>query len=155
MHSKMNVQNSPVFTIAKSTMLDQHRNNFKDAVTYMSQTVTEIFPDAILSSNTTRKRRSVNESNSGGRERGRGRFGDGRGGRECGRDGRGQGRHSQYRPGPGMSMNGVDVSDVTRMFTTEEMDKLGSAGQRYIYEQWDQLRADRGGCGFHGGARTW
>eukprot|EP00957_Ditylum_brightwellii_P039993 3027033-Ditylum_brightwellii.AAC.1 len=54
LYEKLQVTNLQWFKIAKSSMLDNHRNNFEQAVTYKSQKVTEIFSEAILDSNTIR-----------------------------------------------------------------------------------------------------
>jgi hypothetical protein len=55
-------------------------------------------------------------------------------------------------------MNGVDVTDVTRNFTSEDWDKLRACGgHTYVYQRRDLLngrggRGDaRGGCGDRGG----
>ena len=37
------------------------------------------------------------------------------------------------------TINGVDVTNVGRSFTSEEMTALGSSGHRYIFTERDQL----------------
>ena len=89
------------------------------------------------------------------------------GGRSSGR-GRGRGRHS----GRGNSqagrqkviMNGINVTDVTRSFTSDEWDKLRSCGgHAYVYQRREYLSGrggregragGRGGRGGRGGGHT-
>ena len=69
-----------------------------------------------------------------------------------GRGGRG-GRHSSGGRTNSIIMNGVDVTDVTRNFTSEDWDKLRACGgHTYVYQRRDFLQGNgRGGCDNRGG----
>ncbi len=88
-------------------ILDQYLNNFDDACLTLSQTVSSCFSNI----EPGRHKRSIGAvtSNSGGRSHGRGR----------GRDRHGW--RSNYHGGRmKVVMNGVDVTDVTRSFTSDD-----------------------------------
>ena len=112
----------------------------------MSTKVTEIFPERVLEHNQNHKRkRNIREVRTDGRGQdggGRGRSG-GRGGRFGRGGGRGRGRGSYV-------LNGVDVSDVHKDFSQEEMNQLGPAGQSYVFQQRNR---DRNRGGFNRGGR--
>ena len=96
-----------------------HSDTFDQAATYIATVVSRLFPNAQPSSNRYRSRRNVSAI-CGGRG-GRGRGGRGRGGRGRGRGGQG-----------GSIENGVDVSDATRWYSTEEWAKLSQETQQRI-----------------------
>ena len=50
-------------------------------------------------------------------------------------------------------MYGVDVTDVQRRFSDEEMTTLGANGQRYIFQERRRLNRERHGGGGRGGGR--
>ena len=82
------------------------------------------------------KKRSIGAVNTAGRGRGRGRSRGSPGGRGGGRDG------SRM----GVNMNGVDVTDVSRNFTSDEWNKLKACGgHTYVYQRRDFLNGRTGG----------
>jgi hypothetical protein len=121
---------------------DRYLTDFDAACITLSRTVSTRF----VSVTPGRHKRSIGavNSNSGrsGRGRGRGRIG-GRGG--------GGGRSQK------VIMNGIDVTDVTRNFTSDEWEKLKLVGgHTYVYQRRDFLsgrggRDGRGGRGGRGG----
>lgn len=137
---------------AKTLCFQTHYHDFDAAVNYMSGQVARIFPKTYDSS--TKRRRQISEVDTAGRGRGRlgGRSGRGRGGR--GRSGgRGSGRGGRGRGSGGTgTMNGVDVSDVARSFTSEEWQQLGDAGRRYVNGERNRSRgSDRNVSGVDAG----
>ena len=88
-------------------ILDQYLNNFDDACLTLSRTVSSCFSNI----EPGRHKRSIGavKSNSGGRSHGRGR-GRGRHG----------GRSNHHGGRMKVVMNGVDVTDVTRSFTSDD-----------------------------------
>ena len=145
LHEKCGVTNSSAFDIAKRFMMDHYRNDFDGAITYMTRKFTEIFPNAIVDGGRKgRNKRTIREANT---SRGRGRFG--RRGSRSQRGGRGNGNRGRHEDQPGRPawFNGVDVSNVQRNFTQDEMDRLGPPGQRYIFEQRENLNQQRDSYG--------
>ena len=110
------------------------RVDFDQAVNYMSGQVARIFPKSYESSTKRKRQISGVDTESRGRGRGSGRGGRGRGrGRYGGRGGGRGGRGGRGGSGGGTTMmNGVDVADVTRIFSEDDWHKLGDAGQRYV-----------------------
>jgi hypothetical protein len=121
------------------------------AIGYLSTEFAELFPDETFGLG--RKRRYVNETNTGRsyqRTGGRGGRGRGGGGRGHGRgDGSYGGRSEASYGGRGengiaadvqehngvYTLYGVDVTTCNRTFSPQEMTNLGGRGQRYIFDQ--------------------
>jgi hypothetical protein len=119
-------------------------SNFEEASLALLRAVSSRF--ASVEHNKQKRRIGAIESRSGGRSGGRGR-GRGRnsGGRSGGRDGNNRMR---------VVMNGVDVTDTSRNFTSDEWDKLRACGgHSYVAQRREYLcgrthgRGGRGGCG--------
>jgi hypothetical protein len=131
---------------------DRYLNNFDEACLTLSRTVSSRFTNV----EPGRQKRSIGAvtSNSGGRSSGRGR-GRGRHG------GRGNNQHGGRMK---VLMNGVDVTDVTRNFTSDDWDKLRACGgHSYVYQRREYLSGrggrdgrsgGRGGRGGRGGGRA-
>ena len=124
---------------AKETVFHNYRNDFEAAANYLSERVSSHFAHAVRrreqrrGTQSARSTRYVSSATTRGSNRGRG-FGRGnnragRGGGR-GRGGRGQGGRGNYSN----SFNGVDITDVTRSFTADEMEKLGPVGRRLVYD---------------------
>ena len=124
---------------------DRYLTNFDEACLTLSRTVSSRFA-SIEPGKAKRQIGALNSTSGRGSNRGRG----GRGGR--GRyGGRGGGSGGGHRPK--VVMNGVDVTDVTRSFTSDDWDKLRACGgHTYVYQRRDFLsgRGGRGGRD-HGG----
>ena len=127
---------------------DRYLSNFDEACLTLSRTVSSRFTKI----EPGRHKRSIGavSSNTGGRSSGRGR-GRGRHG------GRGNSQTGRQK----VIMNGIDVTDVTRSFTSDEWDKLRSCGgQAYVYQRREYLsgrgghESRAGGRGGRGGGRT-
>ena len=130
---------------------DRYLNNFDDACLTLSRTVSSRFTNI----EPGRHKRSIGAvtSNSSGRSSGRSR---------------GRGRHGARGNNHGgrmkVVMNGVDVTDVTRSFTSDDWDKLRSCGgHSYVYQRREYLSGrggrdgranNRGGRGGRGGGRS-
>jgi hypothetical protein len=126
---------------------DRYLTDFDSACLTLSRTVSTRFTNV----EPNRNKRSIRavQSSSGrvsqGRGRGRGRHG-GRGGQSSG------GRQK-------VIMNGIDVTDVSRSFTTDEWEKLKTVGgHAYVYQRREYLsgrgrdgRGGRSGRGARGG----
>jgi hypothetical protein len=126
-----------------SIIRDRYLTDFDSACLTLSCTIHTCFTGIEV----TRNKRSIgavlNSNNNSGRSgRGRGRA------RHAGGRGQNHGRCT-----PRVSMNGVDVPDVTRNYTADEWDKLCQVGgQHYVYQRREFLngrtgRGERGGCG--------
>jgi hypothetical protein len=129
---------------------DRYLTNFDEACLTLSRTISSRFASIEPGKN----KRSIGAVNTN----------TGRGGRGA-RGGRGRGRHSsrggRHSGGGRMNvvMNGVDVTDVTRNFTSDDWDKLRACGgHTYVYQRRDFLngggrggRDNRGGRGGGGG----
>ena len=112
---------------------DRYLNNFDAACLTLSRTVSYRFTNI----EPGRHKRSIGavHANSGGRSPGR-RRGRGRHG------GRGNSNGGRQK----VVMNGIDVTDVHRSFTSDEWDKLRSCGgQAYVYAHRDYLSGRGGG----------
>jgi hypothetical protein len=121
---------------------DRYLTDFDAACLTLSRTIHTRFTGVEV----TRNKRSIgavnsnNNSGRSGRGRGRARHASGHGQNHEGRTHR-------------VTMNGVDVSDVTRNYTSDEWDKLRQVGgQHYVYQRREFLngrtgRGERGNCG--------
>jgi hypothetical protein len=115
---------------------DRYLTDFDAACITLSRTVSTRF----VSIAPGRNKRSIGavNSNSGRTGRGRGRA-------------RGSGRSSGSGRTQKVIMNGVDVTDVSRNYTSEEWEKLKQVGgHTYVYQRRDFL-SGRGGRGGRGG----
>lgn len=129
---------------AKTVIRSQHPNNFTDACAFFSSEVARLHGVAQLEGMERRGKRKISALDTSGRGgRGRGRFGGrgGRGGR--GRGGRGGGGGGGNRT----EINGVDVSNPTRDFSTEEWNALGADGWRYVQSARDRINGAKTGRG--------
>jgi uncharacterized membrane protein YgcG len=137
--------------VLKAHVKEHFRRDLQGALDYLSVEFAEIFPAVTFG-----KRRHISDAHTdhrpnsyqrtGGRGRGRGGRGSGRGGRG-GRGGRfddrsnGGGSYTGSLADEVQVINGVytffgvDVSDPSQTFSNDEMDRLGSKGQRYIFDQ--------------------
>jgi hypothetical protein len=118
---------------------DRFLTDFDAACITLSRTVSTRF----VSIAPGRNKRSIGASHSNGGRAGRGR-GRARGG------GRGSGGGRNHK----VTMNGVDVTDVSRNYTSEEWEKLKQVGgHTYVYQRRDFLsgRGGRDGRGGRGG----
>ena len=117
---------------------DHYLTNFDEACLMLSRTISSRFA-SIEPGKNKRKIGAVNTRAGRGSNRGRGR------GRHGGRGGN-AGSGNRMR----VVMNGVDVTDVTRNFTTDDWDKLRACGgHTYVYQRREFLN----GTGGQGGSR--
>ena len=123
------------FAVIKSTVRSNYRSNLDDAIAYISREVSELYPNVIGGSGTRpgTRHRFISETHTGE-----------------------QSPASRPRNFAGLQQHngiftfyGVDVTDVSRRFTSQEMATLGPAGQAYIHQERARLRSsgDRGGRG--------
>ena len=145
-----------IATIAMVKGKRENKESFVNASNELSEEISQLFPAA--NKFTKRQNREIYEMGRGrghsdrdgrGRsrgERGSGRDGSGRGRRGSGRgrSGRGSGRGGSGRGGEGghgrsmiqpvnNKINGVDVTNPNRTFSTREFSQLGDGGRRWIY----------------------
>jgi hypothetical protein len=126
---------------------DRYLNDFDAASLTLSRTISTRF--ASIEPMKNKRNIGAVQTNQGGRTgRGRGRA------RTSGGRGHGGGRQQK------VIMNGVDVTDVTRNYTSDEWDKLKQVGgHTYVYQRREFLsgrsgRGERGGrSGNRGGGR--
>jgi hypothetical protein len=131
---------------AKAVIDQQYPRDFVGACAYFSQQVSRIHGPAQLEYRQQRgKKRGIYaiDRRNGRGGRGRGRFGNrsGRGGRG-GRIGSGRG-HGNNAP---TMINGIDISDPTRNFTSQEWEALGPANRTLVMEMRNR-NASSGGRG--------
>jgi hypothetical protein len=126
---------------------DRYLTNFDEACLTLSRTISSRFA-SIEPGKNKRSIGAVNSNSGRAANRGRGR------GRHGGRGGSNTGGRMK------VVMNGVDVTDVTRNFTSDDWDKLRAVGgHTYVYQRRDYLsgnagrggRDNRGGRGGRGG----
>ena len=122
---------------------DRYLNDFDSASLTLSRTISSRFA-SIEPGKNKRSIGAVNSNNSGrgsGRGRGRGRHG-------------GRGNNNSGGGRMRVHMNGVDVTDVTRNFTSDEWDKLRAVGgHTYVYQRRDFLSGNNSGRGGRGDGR--
>lgn len=119
---------------------DRYLNDFDGACLTLSRTVSSRF----ASIEPGRNKRSIGAATSNTRNTRGGAAG--RGGNRGRNSGRGQGSSGRMK----VMMNGVDVSDIHRNFTSEEWEKLKLVGgHTYIYQRRDYLN-NRGSGRFDG-----
>ena len=118
---------------AKEIALKDHKDDFESAANYLSERVSSLFANAVRKrearrGTTNRSTRYISNVNS---RNGRGR--GGRGGRGFGRTnirgGRGRGPFSHSN-----NFNGVNITDISRTFTNDEMNKLGPVGRKLLFD---------------------
>lgn len=132
---------------AKVVIDQQYPRDFVGACGYFSQQVARIHGPAQLEYKQQRgKKRGIYaiDSRSGRGGRGRGRFGNrsgraGRGGR--GGNGRGNGSNSLH------IINGIDVSDPSRNFTSQEWEALGPANRAIVLEMRNRANSRNNNSG--------
>ena len=124
---------------------DRYLTSFDEACLTLSRTISSRFASIEPGKN----KRSIGAINTNTGRGGRG----GRSGRGRGRHGGRGGRHSSGGRTNSIIMNGVDVTDVTRNFTSEDWDKHPTCGgHTYVYQRRDFLQGNgRGGCDNRGG----
>jgi hypothetical protein len=118
---------------------DRYLTDFDSACLTLSRTVSTRFTNV-------ENVRSIGAVSSSSRRGGRGLGRARHGGNHGGNNGRGWHR---------VVMNGVDVTDISRNFTSDEWEKLKLVGgHTYIYLRRKYLSGlgGRGGCGGHGGS---
>ena len=133
---------------------DRYLTNFDEASLTLSRTISSRFTRIEPGKN----KRSISAVKSSGAGRGGNR------GRGRGRNNGGRGSNAGGNGRMRVVMNGVDVTDVTRNFTSEDWDKhRACGGHTYVYQRRDFLngrggrgdarggRGSRGGCGGHAG----
>jgi hypothetical protein len=118
---------------------DRYLTSFDEACLTLSRTISSRF----ASIEPGKIKRSIGAINTNTARGGRG----GRGGRGRGRHGSRGGRHSGGGGRMNVVMNGVDVTDVTRNFTSDDWDRLRACGgHTYVYQRRDFLNGGgRGG----------
>jgi hypothetical protein len=127
---------------------DRYLNDFDGASLTLSRTISTRFANI----EPMRNKRNIGAVHT---NQGRGRAGRGRS-RSRHSNGRGTGGNRQHR----VTMNGVDVTDVTRNYTSDEWDKLRQVGgHTYVYQRREFLsgrtgRGDRGRGGNRASGRS-
>ena len=142
---------------AKSLIRNSYARDFPGACAFFAQEVASVYGAAQLEARRTKNRKkrnisSVQSDDQGGRGRGRhGGRGQGRG-RNSGRGGgRGRGRGRGQGGGNQSSINGIDVTDIFRNFSSDEWHNLGPDGRSYITNNRPARRAAGRGGGRGGG----
>jgi hypothetical protein len=108
----------------ESIIASQYPNDFLGACNYFSAQVSRLHAGAQLENSKYKNKRNISAMQGcgggmdGGRGRGCGRFGGRSGPGGCGNGGHSGGH--DIGNGSGTKINGVDVSDPTRSFTSEE-----------------------------------
>ena len=124
---------SAEFAVIKGHVRANFRANLHGAIEYISREVSELFPDVMAGTGGRHRHRFVSETTSSSRPR-----------QFNGLTHNGNGVYHFY---------GVDVTDVQRRFTSQEMHTLGPAGQAYIHSERARIRGQdhHGGRGNFGG----
>ena len=133
---------TPEFAVIKSHVRANYRSDLQGAITYISREVSEIFPATVPGQRGQARHRFISESAS-----------------------QQQPPTNRPRNFAGLSHDngvysfyGVDVTNVNRRFSSQEMRLLGPTGQAYIYQERERLRGGAspgrgGGRGFSGRGR--
>eukprot|EP00978_Attheya_sp_CCMP212_P037331 scaffold175096_cov73-Attheya_sp.AAC.2 len=136
----------------------RYRDSFTSAVNHISEVISQSFPRAQARGFNKRSRvASVGGRNPSGRGRGCGRFpGRGRGGRWSRGGGRNEGgRFTPNFYGPGRANagakmnNGVDISDLTRWYSAEELSKVAYEVRQDIWRAKHERDNKRGVSALH------
>jgi hypothetical protein len=140
----------------KSIIASQYPNDFSGACNYFSAEVSCLHAGAQLENSKYKNKRNISAMQGhggrrdGGHGRGRSHFGD-----RSGPGGRGNGGRSGgcgNGNGSGTKINGVDVSDPTRSFTSEEWEQLAwNGGGQYVTQARERMNGCGRGHGGHGG----
>ena len=118
------------FAVIKSYVRSNHRTDLQGAIAYISREISDIYPDVAVGNRRNQGRhRFVSEATSSNRPRNFTGL---------------EQNNSVY------TFFGVDVTDVTRRFSSQEMNLLGPSGQAYIDQERERVRAQGG----RGGGRT-
>lgn len=136
---------------SKAVISNQYARDFDAACAFFSREVSRLHGPAQLEAARNKgKKRGIYAFEAGGRGRGRfgGRYGGrGFGGGRGGRFGRGGGQN-----GGRAMINGIDVSDPTRVFSNEEWAALQSnGGLAYVLQARDRINGRFRGRGGRGG----
>ena len=119
------------FAVIKVHVRSNHRADLHGAIEYISREIAELFPTVVHGQRQPRHR-FVSETNS-------------------------QQPSNRPRNFQGLSLNngvytffGVDVTNVQRRFTSEEMALLGPSGQAYVHQERERLRGQENSGGTAG-----
>lgn len=138
--TKMQVPDDGVLLNIKMDARRRFPDSYEDCVSFIAA---EISMHKRPASDPSKRGRKISEVGTHKRFRRGGGDGRGRGGRGRGRDGgRGRGGRGRGSQAP-VLVNNVDITDATRTFTRQEMDKLGPNGQREMYARRRQLIQQR------------
>ncbi len=119
-------------------ILNDYANNFTGACAYFSGLVTDLHGDAQLEYAHQHGKKCHISSTGSRHGRGRDCFGGHGGCRGCGRGGSGGSN--------AVIFNGIDVTQCTQNFTSEEWQQMGGAGHTYVNQQHSK-RNNNGGRG--------
>jgi hypothetical protein len=134
---------------------DLYRESFTSAVNHISEVISQAFPKVTIRGFNKRSRvASMGGRDQPGRGRGRGRFPSrgrsGRWSRGGGRNGGGR-FNNYYGPGRGVASNagakmsnGVDISDLTRWYSEEELSKVAYDVRQSIWKAKHERNNKRG-----------
>ncbi|MHA7927588.1 MAG: hypothetical protein ACX936_20475 [Marinobacter sp.] len=123
---RITVPNNVEVEIAKSYVRNNHREDLPGALNYLGTEFARIFPQATFNPRTRYRNVSAYDRNVRPRSQG--------------------GQEQPYTDANGsVTYHGVDVTNVGRTFTSEEMTTLGSDGQRYVFSERDRLNLHRSG----------
>ena len=124
---------SPEFAVIKGHVRITLRSDLHGAISYISREVSELFPDVTVPSRNQGRHRFISETTSSSRPRS---------------------FHGLTQENGVYHFYGVDVTDVQRRFSSQEMQTLGPAGQAYVYQERERLRGtNNSGRGFGGRGR--
>jgi hypothetical protein len=141
----------------KTVVCTNHPNDFDSASTLMATQIALLFPSAENEHRTNKRKILAVTQNMPNQGRGHGRNRNHAGGNRGGGNGRGGGGGHARNRNPQLMMNGVDVSDPMRNFTSDEWKRLRESG----FLSWlidrrsamaNRCTGNHGGRGnFHGG----
>jgi hypothetical protein len=112
----------------KTVVRTNHPNDFDSASTLMATQIALLFPSAENEHRTNKRKISVVTQNVPNQGRGHGRGRNQAGGNRGGGNGRGGGGGNARNRNPPLLLNGVDVSDPMRNFTSDEWKRLRESG---------------------------
>lgn len=145
LRTKMQVEGDPPLLFIKMTYTAKFPDDFHKCVVEMSRDIAQLYG----TTDSNKRHRQISQTDTDRNIRGRG---NPRGGRGWGR-GRGRGGGRSVTSDSASSFNGVDVSDVARNFTAQEMSQLGDTGRKYVYNQRRSLNGGRGRFSHRGRGR--
>jgi hypothetical protein len=123
--------NLPRAEVAKAHVRQNFRQDLLGAIDFLGTEFAEMFADAIVF-----KRARSREISAAERPTQRSKTSD---------------DEPVTTPNGTTTFHGVDVTDVSRVFTGPEMSDLGPKGQRYVFRERDRLGVSRSGRGGRGG----